>query len=166
MNEINTVDDMFSKESLLDTRKFMQAIIFWQRAEHIDIINKGRILKDLKEHRKQYVYSDLKSRKQQILNDFGNMCCICGFSLKHILQLHHIVPVGKFGGNDNGNVICVCPNCHKMLHVLYKAFDNNDDGLIDSISESYDKETTKNINRILFEYIKGMSEVYDIIKSL
>ena len=165
MNEFDSVSEMFSKESLLDTRKFMQSIMFWQRAEDFGI-RKSRVLKDLKESRKQYVYSDLKSRKQQILNSFDNKCCICGFSLKPILQLHHIVPVRKFGGNDNGNVICVCPNCHKMLHVLYKAFDNDDDELIDSISESHDKETTKKINRILLGYINGMCEVYDIIKSL
>ena len=63
------------------------------------------------------------TKMKKSLVDEKNKCEICGFSFKPVLQIHHILPISEFGNNAEDNVICVCPNCHKSLHVLYKMFD-------------------------------------------
>lgn len=165
MNEFNSVDDMFSKESLLDTKKYIAAYLFWSSAER-RMSGRSLMLKTLKDRRKEFVYSDLKAKKEQIIESFDSKCCVCGFSFEPILQLHHILPVSKFGGNSDGNVICVCPNCHKMLHTAYKAWDKDDEDAMGSIWDAYDKDSTSAIWKILKDYNERMCEVSDFIKGL
>ncbi|MGV8961856.1 MAG: HNH endonuclease [Candidatus Saccharimonadaceae bacterium] len=31
-------------------------------------------------------------------------------------DLHHIIKVSQGGTNELNNLICVCPNCHRMIH--------------------------------------------------
>lgn len=42
-------------------------------------------------------------------------CEICGWN-KTTRDLHHIIEVSNGGQNKIDNLICVCPNCHRMIH--------------------------------------------------
>ena len=42
-------------------------------------------------------------------------CEICGWN-KSSRDLHHIVEVANNGTNELNNIVCVCPNCHRMIH--------------------------------------------------
>jgi 5-methylcytosine-specific restriction protein A len=34
------------------------------------------------------------------------------------LELHHIVPLEEGGSHTTGNLVALCPNCHRKMHVL------------------------------------------------
>lgn len=42
-------------------------------------------------------------------------CEICSWK-ETTRDLHHIVEVSNGGTNSLKNIICVCPNCHRMIH--------------------------------------------------
>jgi hypothetical protein len=42
-------------------------------------------------------------------------CEICNWN-KTTRDLHHILEISKGGKNELENLICVCPNCHRMIH--------------------------------------------------
>jgi hypothetical protein len=42
-------------------------------------------------------------------------CEICQWN-KASRDLHHIINVSNGGSNTLDNIICVCPNCHRMIH--------------------------------------------------
>lgn len=59
---------------------------------------------------------DLSSRTQsKILKRAGIGCLMCGWD-KASLDVHHITPRKIGGSNDDTNLICICPNCHRMAH--------------------------------------------------
>ena len=61
-----------------------------------------------------------KKRRELILEE-NSECSICGYNIKEVLELHHIVPVGE-GGDliAHDNIIVLCPNCHSVIHYLIK----------------------------------------------
>ena len=47
---------------------------------------------------------------------FENIPCeICQWN-KTTRDLHHIIEVSNGGTNELSNLLCVCPNCHRMIH--------------------------------------------------
>lgn len=47
---------------------------------------------------------------------FENISCeICAWD-KTSRDLHHIIEVSIGGTNELNNIVCVCPNCHRMIH--------------------------------------------------
>lgn len=44
----------------------------------------------------------------------GWQCALC--SSTQYLQIHHIVPRGKYGTNDPHNLITLCSKCHGEAH--------------------------------------------------
>lgn len=47
---------------------------------------------------------------------FENIPCeICNWD-KSARDLHHIIEVSNGGTTEINNLICVCPNCHRMIH--------------------------------------------------
>lgn len=48
-------------------------------------------------------------------------CEVCFNCCVPILQIHHILPLSLYGDNDEDNILCLCPNCHKKLHALYNS---------------------------------------------
>jgi DNA-directed RNA polymerase subunit RPC12/RpoP len=42
-------------------------------------------------------------------------CMMCGWD-KTSLDIHHIIPRKKNGTDNDDNLICLCPNCHRMAH--------------------------------------------------
>ncbi len=61
----------------------------------------------------------------------NNTCQICetrlGTENHPYSEVHHIQPLGRphIGDDILGNMICVCPNCHKKLDYLYIPIDEN-----------------------------------------
>lgn len=49
------------------------------------------------------------------------ICCeVCGESTKEILHRHHIKHRSEVGSNNSSqNLICVCPNCHNLIHANF-----------------------------------------------
>jgi predicted restriction endonuclease len=59
---------------------------------------------------------------KRIKSLYGCMCQLCGNRLqlspgRFYAEGHHLKPLGKphYGADKNGNVVCVCPNCHVLL---------------------------------------------------
>ena len=85
--------------------------------------------KNYRERQKSQVntYSSIKTYYKL----FENVPCeICGWD-KTTRDLHHIVEVSNGGATELSNLICVCPNCHRMIHNnliskedLYKILEN------------------------------------------
>ena len=44
---------------------------------------------------------------------YAPLCAHCGFGIPAVLEVAHID--GQRANNDIGNLVILCPNCHKML---------------------------------------------------
>jgi predicted nucleic acid-binding Zn ribbon protein len=62
----------------------------------------------------------------KILSRANCVCSICGWN-EASCDLHHITPRGKGGTDQFTNLICVCPNCHRKLHVHGERFVTKDE---------------------------------------
>ena len=82
-----------------------------------------------------------KIRKSKVGED--SWCEICGYSFSPALQIHHIIPISLGGDNSEDNVICLCPNCHKETHYLYRMFLSGD-------FESYKKANSTVLKRVIY----------------
>ena len=76
-----------------------------------------------------------RNRRKRI--NRGKECCVCGFSYKPILQIHHIVPIKDGGDDSDENTLCTCPNCHKVLHKLYTFIKTDDEEESNKLSEYF-----------------------------
>lgn len=81
--------------------------------------------------RKQIFISQIERNpvnRNNAIKFHGCFCCVCGFDFekfygelgKNYIEVHHIVPLNKVAENTPINpkfdLICVCSNCHRMLH--------------------------------------------------
>lgn len=55
----------------------------------------------------------------------NGLCQLCGLPApftghdgQPYLELHHIVPLEEGGSHTTGNLVALCPNCHRKMHVL------------------------------------------------
>ncbi|MDO8641372.1 MAG: HNH endonuclease signature motif containing protein [Nitrosarchaeum sp.] len=53
------------------------------------------------------------------LRKFDVACVICGWN-ESSCDIHHIVSLNRGGQNQIDNIIIVCPNCHRVIHVEKK----------------------------------------------
>lgn len=60
-----------------------------------------------------YTNEGLTKRFQVILK--SHPCMRCGWS-EGPRDIHHILPVSEGGKNLLSNLICLCPNCHRLAH--------------------------------------------------
>ena len=76
-----------------------------------------------------YKYERNPRLKKKALEEYGYSCSVCGFDFeetygslgKEFTEVHHIVPVSEGEReNDYRNLVPLCPNCHRMIHRLYK----------------------------------------------
>lgn len=51
-----------------------------------------------------------------VLTEAGYRCAAPTCRTILAIDLHHIEEVHKGGGNDVGNLIALCPNCHRLYH--------------------------------------------------
>jgi hypothetical protein len=74
------------------------------------------------------VYERDPKARQACINEYGAVCCICGFDFGKIygsefdgkIHVHHLKAISKCGGKYTVDPINdlrpVCPNCHMVLH--------------------------------------------------
>ena len=47
----------------------------------------------------------------------GGKCEYCGRKIEyHEMQLHHVVPASMNGTNNPHNLMCLCSECHHLIH--------------------------------------------------
>lgn len=68
------------------------------------------------ENKKKYRAEQTIIKKKMLKKQKIAHCEYCGNKTKDILQIHHIEPLVSGGNNDLGNLIILCPNCHRSAH--------------------------------------------------
>lgn len=51
----------------------------------------------------------------KILKRANKKCSLCGWN-ESTCDIHHIIEKKDGGSDDMENLICVCPNCHRIIH--------------------------------------------------
>ena len=78
-----------------------------------DKCKKNRVVKDISEIQNIY---ELSSRTiQKILKRANVKCVICDWD-KTTLDIHHIHGRNIKDADNHKNLVCVCPNCHRLAH--------------------------------------------------
>jgi tetratricopeptide (TPR) repeat protein len=62
-----------------------------------------------------------KEITDKLLADVLFRCCLCPDHVALTLDKHHIEPISESGPNTAENLIVVCPNCHRAIHIARKA---------------------------------------------
>lgn len=89
--------------------------------------------------------------RKQAISIYGTKCQICGFDFEKIygelgkgfIEVHHKTPLSRGGGIEKktdvtDDLICVCSNCHRMLHKF-----GNDVIPVDTLKEIIRKRKDK-----------------------
>lgn len=99
--------------------------------DNLDINNiEADISSEIKHSKKRRKISSLLIERKKVVTEkvkqwYGHKCQICGESFETkggnlYAEGHHFIPIGdekECEDIDNlGNVLCVCPKCHKMMH--------------------------------------------------
>jgi 5-methylcytosine-specific restriction protein A len=73
-------------------------------------------------------FADLSGREttgENAKRNANGLCQLCGLPApfaghdgQPYLEVHHIVPLKEGGNHTAGNVVALCPNCHRKMHVL------------------------------------------------
>lgn len=95
-------------------------------------------MEDLREGKGKKVYVNVYERnpaaRQQCINHYGCLCCICGFNFEEtfgeigasFIHVHHLVELSTIGKEYSIDPINdlkpVCPNCHAMIHKRKPAY--------------------------------------------
>jgi len=73
-------------------------------------------------------YERKKTNREEAIRIHGTTCMACGFNFekmygqvgKDYIDVHHIVPLSSIKQevliNPQTDLICLCPNCHRMIH--------------------------------------------------
>jgi hypothetical protein len=54
--------------------------------------------------------------RREVLIEAGYRCAVPTCRTILVIDLHHLVPVARGGGNTAGNLLALCPNCHALHH--------------------------------------------------
>lgn len=144
--------------------KYMDEVVHWMKSDAPNHLRNPGI-KNAKAIRMMALKSDAQRIKKSIISEKGK-CEICGFDYKPILQIHHIVPISEYGNNQQDNIICVCPNCHKTLHHIYSVFNREKDEYIDSLNRAYGTNVSKTMSDVLLRYITKKGEIFGYFESV
>lgn len=56
------------------------------------------------------------AHKKKLLKNRIKQCQKCAIKNKHLLEVHHILPICEGGSDDYSNLIVLCSNCHTLEH--------------------------------------------------
>ena len=144
--------------------KHMDEVVHWIKSDAPNHLRHPGI-KNAKAIRVRALKSDAQKIKKTLISEIGK-CEICGFDYKPILQIHHIVPISEYGNNQQDNIICVCPNCHKTLHHIYSVFNGEKGEYIDSLKSAYGTNVYKTMIEVLLRYITKKGEIFGYFESV
>lgn len=143
----------------------MAAIVdtmLWDSNNKATKYRKKQMLKALRATRFERLKKEADKLKKGIIAEKGK-CEICGFSYKPVLQIHHILPISKYGDNSPDNIMCLCPNCHKTLHTIYNSnFDSTE--LMTHIYNNYGEAAAHKFIDTHGKFVKGNEEVLAYMK--
>jgi len=98
-----------------------------KKAYHKKIRSSPRVIKTTKEYyqknKEKMIKKTLDNRlneRKVIFDKYSNQCAICSFAVKDALDIHHLRPSEKRHKNDlkdKSNLILLCPNCHRLVHL-------------------------------------------------
>lgn len=91
------------------------------------IENKNKIIKQDRNNVVKELRKELAKQRDEILLLHNNKCDVCNFDFTPILQIHHILPLQQGGNNSLSNLMCLCPNCHQIIHRYISNFRNHAD---------------------------------------
>lgn len=136
----------------------------WDAKDASSRYRKKQMLKSLKNIRSSSIKNEASKLKNYLVEEKGK-CEICGFSYKPVLQIHHILPISEYGNNAKDNVMCLCPNCHKTLHTIYKGnFDI--DVLMSHFRSSYGDNATTALVSAYIQYVDSRTERIQYFKMM
>lgn len=86
--------------------------------ECLDTFNKDPDRKHSKGKRKVVKHAGYSSRsfRKYFLEKKNGKCSLCDYSVKEVLNIHHIIERKNGGSDDEENLILLCPNCHAEIH--------------------------------------------------
>ncbi len=58
--------------------------------------------------------NSVNKKKKKLIKERGNRCELCGAT--GTLHAHHVKAMARGGSDDAGNLLLVCPACHKKFH--------------------------------------------------
>lgn len=73
-------------------------------------------------------YERSKINRDNAIRKYGYKCAVCNFDFKetygelgeNFIEVHHIKPLSMYNGKEQeisiDDLICLCPNCHRMIH--------------------------------------------------
>ena len=64
-----------------------------------------------------------RSFRKYFLEKKGGKCSLCDYSIKEILNIHHIIERKNGGSDEEENLILLCPNCHAEIHKGFKTLE-------------------------------------------
>lgn len=71
---------------------------------------------------------DMRRRRMQVFVFSNGKCVKCGkYLFDFNAEMHHIVPRGKGGSDDIGNLEMRCADCHRKQHVRTRFGETNPD---------------------------------------
>jgi len=85
-------------------------------------------------------------------------CGLKGQTFNKIFEVHHIVPVYLSGEDDLDNLVLLCPNCHKMVHL----FSFNDLYITEENKERF--ITIIKLGNIIKQKITSLDKPIDVVK--
>lgn len=88
------------------------------------------------------------SLKAEVFNKYKNKCYVCGYSLKPVLRVHHIVPVSLGGADNLENLILLCGNCHTLTH-FYSTNKYKDKNIESFLSQELADESIEKIKTLI-----------------
>ena len=144
----------------------MAAIVdtmLWDSSSKAAKYRRNQMLKALRAVRFGRLKKEADKLKKGVVAKKGK-CEICGFSYKPVLQIHHILPISKYGDNSPDNILCLCPNCHKTLHTVYNSNFNSTE-LLAHLYSNYGEAAVQKFIDIHTKYVKGHEEVLAYIES-
>lgn len=99
------------------------------------------------------------SLKVQVFTKYGERCYVCGYSLKSVLRIHHVIPVSLGGADNLDNLILVCSNCHTLTHFFSsKKYQNKE------IESLLIKELNKKAVKRLKELIGRIHQAKEVVE--
>ena len=76
---------------------------------------KARNLSEAQKGELNHGWKDGLDLKKRTLKRDNNKCTNCEYNL--VLDAHHIIPVCGGGKDTLSNLITLCPNCHRLVHI-------------------------------------------------
>ena len=58
-----------------------------------------------------------RKTKQQIIDNAGTRCMLCGHDVGHAITWHHMQPRYAGGTNAYENASLLCERCHRFIHI-------------------------------------------------